>query len=111
MLTPRLITRTAKPVSDLVEQLQHAAEHEPYSGLYEDAAAAIVSLRADVARLAAVPDDIAERAKVVSWLALPETWQDAVNCTMAMNNGDAARMAKWYSDRIAALAHLQERKP
>jgi hypothetical protein len=53
----------------------------------------------------------AERAKVVSWLALPETWQDAVNCTMSMNNGDAARMAKWYSDRIAALAHLQESKP
>ena len=55
------MTRTAKPVSDLVEQLQHAAEHEPYSGLYEDAAAAIVSLRADVARLAAALDDIAEK--------------------------------------------------
>ena len=55
------MTRTAKPVSDLVEQLQHAAAHEPYSGLYEDAAAAIVSLRADVARLAAVLDDIAEK--------------------------------------------------
>jgi len=105
-MTARLITRTAKPVSDLVEQLQNAAEHEPYSGLYEDAAAAIVSLRAEREQAAA-----AERAKVVSWLALPETWQDAVNCTMAMNDGDAARMAKWYSDRIAALAHLQESDP
>jgi hypothetical protein len=53
----------------------------------------------------------AERAKVVNWLALPETWRDAVNCTMSMSNGDAARMAKWYSDRIVALAHLQESKP
>jgi hypothetical protein len=44
-------------------------------------------------------------------LALPETWRDAVNCTMSMNDGDAARMAMWYSDRIAALAHLQESKP
>ena len=96
---------------DILEDLQMAAEFEPYSGLYLDAAAAIVSLRADVARLAAAPDDVAERAKVVSWLALPETWRDAVNCTMAMNDGDAARMAKWYSDRIAALAHLQESDP
>ena len=46
---------------DIVDQLRHAAEHEPYSGLYDDAAAVITALRADVARLTAVLDDIAQQ--------------------------------------------------
>jgi hypothetical protein len=41
-----------------------------------------------------------EWAKVVAWLRADETWQAAVNCTMAERNSDVRNVCLWLAKVI-----------